>query len=183
MRADGQAELVVVRLGHVQAGGKLGAAGLGGKEFVVAEFVIALGVRSDRRAQLVRQQLRAEADAEHRNFGLQAAAHETHLVAQEGVAVGLRHPLRAAMDDEAGQIVEARRQRLAGERRAPCELEAAGGEVGRGAVVVGGVVVLDEQDLAGHDERLGQGPAAMLEKRLSKCKMDSRELHGIGTLR
>jgi len=50
------------------------------------------------------------------------------------------------MDDEAGQPVGARRQRLAGERATPREVEAAGGEMGRRAVVVRGVVVLDEED-------------------------------------
>jgi len=75
------------------------------------------------------------------------------------------------MDDEAGQLVDVRRQLLAGERRAPFQREAARRQVRRRAVVVRGVVVLDKQDLARHVERVGANGVPMLNNGRPGCKV------------
>ena len=87
-RARGQFEAVVMLLHDPQALGEERKP-LGRRhQFVKAELVKALRVRADRRAQVMRQQLRAQANSKKRLTAVEPTTDPIHLVLQEGMARG-----------------------------------------------------------------------------------------------
>ncbi len=132
-------DMVRPDLGAIRAGAEQAGAGLGGLDRVIADLDQPFRMRRHRGAEMPRQHLRAEADAEIGLALLERHADPVDLGPH--IIVAVIGALRPAEDDGAGMLVQRLGQRLAEAGAAYVEAETEGGEpmpdpAGRGMLLV-----------------------------------------------
>ena len=132
---------------------------------VITDLGLAFRVREHALAELLRQHLRAEADAEIRLVLAQRHADPVDLGLDE--VVRIVRALRAAEDDGSGMIRHGWRQRVAEPRAADVELVAALAERVTDAPGRRLLLVQDDEDFFGHGVD-GSGEAAFNSYRINK---------------
>jgi MFS family permease len=125
-----------------------GAAGRRRPDRVIADLGVPVGMLVDPRPEVLRQHLRAEADAEVRLVLLQRDADPFDLALDHRVVIV--GALRAAEDHRPGVLVERLRQGVAKARAAHIEREAALLELQADAAGGGKLAVQDDQDRRAH---------------------------------